>query len=986
MIMKKPFRTTTLAAAICASLFIASPAWAVGETVGSVNGNIATTQQQEIGDAEIKLVNKANGLTRVVQSDERGHFRVTQLPIGDYEMTVSKVGFASSKPVSVVVRVGAGTSVVVELQDESAEHIEVMGARVAGFDMESTDSGLTLSENMFDRLPNMRDANKIALLAPGVSEADAGFGGLPVFSGASAAENVYYINGLNITDFRRGLGGADVPFEFFQEFQVKTGGYSAAFGRSTGGVVNAVSKSGSNEWQGSANVYWSPDSLQKKSRDVYNRSGTLISSTSHDTSDDREINIEVGGPLIQDKLFVYALVNPRKVESEDYGDGSYFKSTNSDMFWGAKVDYLINDKHRVEYTAFSNHYTKDWVERDWDETSNTIGGKVIPSDSERGGINQILKYSAILGDTFTASVTVGRTENELTDTSDLDINPAIYYSTDGSNYTSLGYFANSTVGTANDQRDVQRLDFNWDIGSHSLAFGIDHEKMTSEEYSQHSGGVIYYIDDYNADDPGETSELWIIHRRNYGSFETESNAMYLEATWRFDEVTFTTGLRNDMFENRNGLGGAFIKMRNTSLSGDDLLLRDSDNQWAPRYGMVWNIGGDDDDKLFATAGRYFLPVANILNIKLAGAYYKDRQILEYVGRDADTDLPYLTGDEISSFRVQFDGETDDPRTIVNQDIKPMYQDEFIIGYERRLNDQWTGQISFIYRDLKRAIEDSVPCKALDDIAEQRYGYGQGEDGFCWSLSTIPYVLTNPGEDMRFWYDFGEGDGLEELTLSADQLGFPKAKRTYKGVDFVFDRAFDGYWDLNISYTWSKTEGNYEGTVNSDGAGVQRDAGFTESYDFYSLLDYANGDLSNDRRHKLKIRGSVVFAENWEAGFNWFSLSGRPRNFLGVHPDDVNNDYWVGARNFYEHGAAAPRGSKGRTSWVHGLDLSLQYNFELAAHDANVRLDVGNVFNFDHETGTYDVGELDNGDDDPNYGAKWELQSPRSITLSASFEF
>jgi outer membrane receptor protein involved in Fe transport len=106
------------------------------------------------------------------------------------------------------------------------------------------------------------------MLAPGTTLGDGGLGDRPLvsFGGASVAENVFYINGMDVTNFYDGLGGNTTPFEFYQEFQVKTGGYGAVFGRSTGGVINAVTKRGGSEWRFGAGGYWEPDSLRETSR------------------------------------------------------------------------------------------------------------------------------------------------------------------------------------------------------------------------------------------------------------------------------------------------------------------------------------------------------------------------------------------------------------------------------------------------------------------------------------------------------------------------------------------------------------------------------------------------------------------------------------------------------------------------------------------------------------------------------------------------
>src|SRR3546814_8414578 len=95
-------------------------------------------------------------------------------------------------------------------------------------------------------MPVERNVSSVALLAPGVAGGSAGFGGIS-FGGSSVAENAFYINGLNVTDFYNRVGFSEAPFDFYEEFQVKTGGYSVEFGRTTDGVVNAITKSGTNE-------------------------------------------------------------------------------------------------------------------------------------------------------------------------------------------------------------------------------------------------------------------------------------------------------------------------------------------------------------------------------------------------------------------------------------------------------------------------------------------------------------------------------------------------------------------------------------------------------------------------------------------------------------------------------------------------------------------------------------------------------------------
>ena len=100
-------------------------------------------------------------------------------------------------------------------------------------------------------------------------QANAGFGSLPSFGGSSVAENQYYVNGFNITNTFKNLNFAQVPFEGIAESQIKTGGYGAEFGRSTGGVINMITKRGTNEFKAGGSFYWTPESLSETSPSLY---------------------------------------------------------------------------------------------------------------------------------------------------------------------------------------------------------------------------------------------------------------------------------------------------------------------------------------------------------------------------------------------------------------------------------------------------------------------------------------------------------------------------------------------------------------------------------------------------------------------------------------------------------------------------------------------------------------------------------------------
>ena len=154
------------------------------------------------------------------------------------------------------------------------------------------------------------------------------FGNLASFGGASVAENTSFINGLNTTNFRTGVGFSEVPFEFYDTLQIKTGGYAAKYGRSLGGVMNATAKSGSNDWDFGLNTYYNDNRL-RTSPDTYSAANRVDEDTS------TTYDVYASGPIIKDRLFFYALYSDDSQEQRYAGiqSGRDYDYNVDEGFW-----------------------------------------------------------------------------------------------------------------------------------------------------------------------------------------------------------------------------------------------------------------------------------------------------------------------------------------------------------------------------------------------------------------------------------------------------------------------------------------------------------------------------------------------------------------------------------------------------------------------------------------------------------------------------
>ena len=258
-------KKSLVAGAISAAFAISSPVALANNDSGSLKGSIVDGQQVAVAGATVTVKNTTTGFSRTVTVKDDGSYRLSSLPVGTYTVTIAKEGFEPTEQQNVRIQIGTtNLNAPIYRVGSDTEVIEVRGSAVASIDVSSSETALNIGDVELARLPVARDITSVALLAPGTTKGDSRFGNLASFGGSSVAENAYFVNGLNVTNFRNGLGGSTIPFEFYKEFQVKTGGYSAEFGRSTGGVINAVTKSGSNEWEYGANVYYTPDFLRQE--------------------------------------------------------------------------------------------------------------------------------------------------------------------------------------------------------------------------------------------------------------------------------------------------------------------------------------------------------------------------------------------------------------------------------------------------------------------------------------------------------------------------------------------------------------------------------------------------------------------------------------------------------------------------------------------------------------------------------------------------
>jgi len=976
---------------------------------GGVLGRVVGASASDLTGATVTMVNKDFNISRTTSVNSSGTFEFPSVPVGDYEVTLSQAG---KEPVVQTAHVGLGNITSVRFEPGTGETMKleklvVTGADASPVDVANTVIGLNIRSETVEMLPVPRNITGVALLTPGVTAGDRGFfGNLASFAGASVGENAYYLNGFNITDFRRGLGYQGVPFEFFSEFQTLTSGYSAEFGRSTGGVVNAVSKRGSNEYHASVGIIWEPDSLAKDSPNTYGATdGKAYVINSKNVSDTKTYNIEASGPIWKNHLYFYGLYQGNRTTLDYMAPSTSSRTsgttitqlnhrTNNSPYWAGRLDFQITKDHSLDYTTFSDKSTRVTVQYPYAWTSGS-GSITYPSTygtpstsfTSLGGRGDIYHYSGNFFDNvLTLTALYGKNSRDSSTSSTNDANQYIV-----DNRSTAGRLSGSNTVTDDvDRRKAKRVDgvvrFNL-LGSHSLKFGWENENNTAHSLVHNSGdGTAYEYNNYtggalenNVVPPAGTTQIasLIVYKAG-GDFRVITEAMYLEDNWKLmnDRLSLNLGVRREMLDNRNGNDKTFIKIEDMK---------------APRLSGSYDLKGDGLSHVFASWGRYFLQIPANTDVRMAGGetYYTDYYVLNSLKPD---NLPNL-GPQVGPRVTTSSGVVPGVETLVNKNIGPMYQDEWTVGYEKALNKLWKGSIKFIYRDLAAVLEDEAVDAALLKYAKAKNYSTFDAGGFDY------YVLTNPGKPITFYINMtrdlnadGVVDGGDQnggiankdlVTLDAASLGYPKASRKYYSVYLDLERAFADKWFAHFSYVWAHSYGNYEGSVYSDIG--QADAGITQLFDQPGLVDGAYGPQPNDRRHTFKAFGAYQVSKEWTLSGSLSVQSGRPKNGLGAHPTDVFARAY-GASSYYVDGILTPRGSLGRTPWVTQLDLAVRYKPTWGDRKLTLGVDIFNVPNFSTQTAIFERATSGATAKLNFYQQTRSYQQPRYVRLSASYDY
>ena len=974
----------------------------VKDPAGSVVPNVTltiTTAQRTASDTTTTGVGA--GFRRTVTTNNDGFFRVLQVPPGVYNIVTSAAsGFGEARYENVNVAIGQNTQLPITLSvGTTTTSVDVSVSDAPPVDTTSNSIQTSINAQKIELLPKGPGFTSILKSVPG-TRPESRSGGFSV-DGASGGENVFVIDGAEVTNYRTGTLNEtfNIPTQLIQEVQVKTSGFDAAYGGATGGVISVATRGGSNDFHGEFGIQFQVPKFNGDFRPLLTRftTGTVGAGTFNQTSEyffpektrgtDFFPTANLSGPIIKNRLWFYGSYSPQVFNTER--TTQYFTdqpaatrsliatetytSKTTYKYGFARLDANPLNKLRLTGTYLWNPVTQEGVIPGSTFTnvgSSAFGFGNVPTANYGGSIGVLRgsQYTEKQGGRQNANTVT--TSGVYTPTSNLVIDGR--YSRGFLNEKLGNYFVPTTVqifscGTPNPSFPCSTT------GANSITVK-DVSIRTTYEFSAS------YI--FNA---GGRHELRGGYQR-YSIFNDVQSGNNAIGRISFNYGTPISSLQPGVTDTPGAVGSASFRRTGTNGHGNNLsqgiFIQDKyqptsrltlnlgvriekenlptfnefpsainfgwGDKIAPRLGFAYDIFGDGKTKVFASYGKFFDRVKFALPRGLFGG---DVFLEDY--------FELFPGDTYQSFDITnivgaFAGPSVCPAT------------GFIVAGARsrcqrnlRVNANDPGASALnggaVDPNLKpfQQTEFTVGGErqlSSDYVFRVRYTYKNVDEavedaGIVNAQGSEAYIIGNPGR------------GLHLETLNA--LGYLKStrpQRRYDGLEFVLEKRLSKNWYFNANYTFSRLYGNYTGLASSDEAHLVEGRlapGVSRAFDlpfigFTAEGEPDNGRLPTDRPHVFNIYGAYIF--DWGGKSNSTEISAFQTVTSGTpQTTSIYGQSSVTPQIFYH------RGDLGRTPTFSQTDLNVTHRYRFGRDDRfTMAFDINflNLWDQDTVTGIY----------------------------------
>jgi len=658
--------------ALAAILVFFNPISVLCQTVtGDIEGWILDGQTGDpVTPANISVSGENLQIPRSSVSMKDGFFRLKGLPVGTYTVSIQHSDFESVIYSDVVVQLGRATSLGETILTTEATELEelIVVGRKPVIDFSSTESGNNLNSEILNQLPTPRDYREVIAYVPHANTSY--LGDNTNMSGGTGTENQFFIEGVNVTDPFLATTGTRLPQNFVREVQIKKGGYQAEFGKATGGIINVITHSGSNEFNGQVFGYLTNNNVSSDSQ-------RGLGEFNQDYFYRYDIGVSLGGAIARDKLWYFAAYNPT-IETESLqipGLDFYDDKTITHLFAG-KLSWSPDASSNIDFTIFGDPTQHDKVGGGFMISPQTtqLNADPLLVDQTAGAITGSLKARRDFGDRAVMDFSISRVEanNEERATTEIGRTDVTYTDLVGSTLSGgmQMEFDHHTV------RWATELSTTIFAGSHELKVGAAYEDVSLDEewivQTPDGNPGFLYRDD--------VSSWYTITLLNDFEISHRVPSVFLQDSWRAtDRLRVNAGVRWD---------GLYI------VGSDGEVTQSINDGWQPRAGFTYRLDERGSQKIYGSIGRFNLQIPMISSSWFFGDFYQTQDFYD------QNPQPDFTADPYFSFVL-------DSSKMLSDDLQSQYQDEITLGYEREIGAAWKAGVRGVYRNLGDIIENTI---------------------------------------------------------------------------------------------------------------------------------------------------------------------------------------------------------------------------------------------------------------------------------------
>ena len=928
----------------------ATSAMAQSSTTGSIEGTVTDPNGAAVKGATVTVTSPNLISPQTATTNDEGRYQIRALPPGKYKVAIDASGFGKYEKDDVSVNLSRTSSVDAKLALATATAtVTVTGG--AAVDVAANTTGNNVSTEQFSNFPTQRTVQGLYTIAPTITRSglrDAtGRDRDPAVGGSSGPENNYILDGVNTTDPAFGGSGANLPFEFVQEVEIKTGAFGAEYGKSTGGIFNVITKSGGNEFHGDLFGYGTTKGLVRAVKNF-----PFTGSTANGFSE-TDIGGDIGGPIIKDKVWFFGAFNPQR-RTNYYLTQTFFAPAQNKVsipFYAGKVTWAVNNKNTLTFSTFGDFTTvKGFLATGALNNVSGYGSDInaFNGTQETGGHNYAVRLNSTLKNNFIAEISgglhfqrantipVATTSPLITDSFSVlrggAVLPVVQTGVDsGSTATGnidfvdgrggslqRGYSRGPGFGLFGPQKR-NRYEINAHMqnifGKHTVKWGFEWNRNIYDISTLSSGPAVTYANPLAVATvnlpQGSVATNGVRITNNFSVCTTRgaqvvcpsatASARLANATAALAAIGLTSVATGSITAaeafNNPFLVRTTTRVRDFELSANSYTSAEAfyvqdDYKFAPNWQL--NVGARwDYQQAYAAGGGTYVKFNNFwdnlaprLGLTWDFTGKGKGKIFANYATYIETPIPLDV-----NVRAAGGGSQTDINFNVSRYSAPSTA-TIATGFTPvNLGNSATPIDPGLKPQSIGEYTGGVEYEVVKDLALgvrgiYRHMRNVVEDGSFDDGNN--YFLFNPGRNEPGTTEATACSGSTDPdgTVHAPRC-FGRAQRFYRALELTATKRFTNNYQFIASYVFSSLTGNYEGLFRNDNG--QSDPNITSLFDLQSLLDNTYGRLPNDRPHQFKFNGSYRTPFKLMISGNFYMQSGTPFNQLIPHPVYGNNE-------------------------------------------------------------------------------------------------